>query len=71
MLILFCGIASLAPAVFFAYATSRIAGLIIASAGYRNGTAIFGAVAFALSAIVFAVVSWFCITKALRGLKLK
>jgi hypothetical protein len=67
-----CGAAFAMPSLFFTYYTVRLVYVNLTSsaadaAAHRTGGMLIGAIAFPVAAIVFGLVSWFCINKARRG----
>jgi hypothetical protein len=69
---LICGAAFAAPAIFFSYYTVRLIYVNLAAsaedaAAHRTGGMLIGAITFPLAAIIFGLISWFCINKARRG----
>ena len=67
-----CGIAFALPSLFFAYYTVRLIYINLTAsaaeaAAHRTGGMLIGAIAFPVAAIVFGILSWFCINKVLRG----
>jgi hypothetical protein len=67
-----CGVAFAAPCMFFAYYTIRLIYVNLTAsaedaAAHRTGGMLIGAVVFPLAAIIFGLISWFCIGRARRG----
>lgn len=61
-----------APCLFFLYYTVRLIYVNFAAsaenaAAHRTSGMLIGAIAFPIAAIVFGLISWFCLRKARRG----
>ena len=66
-----CGVAFAIPCLFFSYYTMRLIWVNLAAtaeeaAAHRTGGMLIGAIAFPLAAVIFGVISWFCINKTRR-----
>lgn len=71
-----CGVAFAAPCLFFAAYTVRLIYLNLTMpadeiAAHRTTGMLIGAIAFPLATIIFGLISWFFIRRALRGSKQK
>jgi len=71
-----CGVAFAVPSLFFTWYTLRLIYVNLAmtaedAATHRTGGMLIGAVAFPLAAIVFGLISWFCLRGGLKRGQLK
>ena len=71
-----CGVAFAVPCLFFAWYTVRLIYVNLAMTAeeadaHRTGGMLIGAVAFPLAAIVFGLISWFCLRRGLKQSQLK
>ena len=71
-----CGVAFAVPSLFFTWYTLRLIYVNLAmkaedAATHRTGGMLIGAVAFPLAAIVFGLISWFCLRRGLKRGQLK
>jgi len=71
-----CGVAFAVPSLFFTWYTFRLIYVNLAmkaedAATHRTGGMLIGAVAFPLAAIVFGLISWFCLRGGLKRGQLK
>ena len=65
----FCGVAFLAPCIFFTYYTVRLiyVNLVMEdAAGHRSGGMLIGAIAFPLAALICGGISWMFLRKSWR-----
>ena len=65
----FCGVAFLAPCIFFTYYTIRLIYINLAApdaAQHRSGGMLIGAVAFPLAALICGGISWMFLRKSWR-----
>lgn len=67
-----CGFAFAVPCLFFTYYTVRLIYINLTAsaedaAAHRTGGMLIGAIVFPLAAIIFGLISWFCIGRATRG----
>jgi len=74
MIFLTLGILFMAPCLFFAYYTVRLIYLNVTMsaeeiAAHRTGGMLIGAIAFPLAAIIFGIISWFCLSRGLTNRK--
>jgi hypothetical protein len=69
ILFAFCGIAFLAPCMFFAYYTVRLIYVNLTmddAAAHRSGGMLIGAIAFPVAALICGAISWMFLRKGLR-----
>ena len=71
LLFAFCGVAFLAPCIFFAYYTVRLiyVNIVMTSddaATHRTGGMLIGAVAFPVAALICGAISWLFLRKSWR-----
>ena len=65
----FCGVASLAPCIFFGWYSIRLLYVNLTmddATAHRSGGMLIGAIAFPLATIVFGLISWLCLKRGLR-----
>jgi hypothetical protein len=72
VLFLVCGVAFLAPTLFFAFYAVRLIYVNVTAtadegAAHRTGGMLIGAIAFPLAAIISGVISWLCFKRAMLG----
>jgi hypothetical protein len=71
---LLTGFIFIPPCLFFLYYTARLVYLNLTmedAAAHRTGGMLIGAIAFPLAAIIFGLISVYCINKARRGFREK
>lgn len=71
LLTAFCGIAALAPCIFFGWYSARLlyVNLTMTSeeaATHRTSGMLVGAVAFPLATLIFGLIAWLCLRSAAR-----
>ena len=69
-----CAFTFAVPSIFFAWYTLRLIWLNLTmenAADYRSTGMLIGAIAFPLAAIIFGLISWFFLNKAIKGFKQK
>ena len=69
LLTAFCGVASLAPYIFFGWYSLRLLYINLTTddaAAHRSGGMLIGAIAFPLATIIFGLISWLSIKRAFR-----
>ena len=76
ILFIICGVAFAFPSLFFLFYTvllvyKNISATAEEAAAHRTGGMLIGAIAFPLAAIIFGLISWFCIRRSRRGLTKK
>jgi hypothetical protein len=74
MIFFIVGLLSAAPCLFFIYYTVRLIYINLTmtadeAAAHRTGGMLIGAIAFPLAAIIFGVISWFCLGRGLKDTK--
>lgn len=76
LIYLLAGITFALPSLFFTYYTllliyKNVSATAEDAAAHRTGGMLIGAIVFPLAAIIFALISWFCIRQTRGGFKEK